>query len=78
VAVKENDHVAFWKLNFAERVVVVFSNSHNANFASWQIFTCQNVLWLLQNVHNATFRVVAVLLLPQRVLVVFFLAHLAF
>jgi hypothetical protein len=53
---------------------VAFFNSHNANFASWQIFTCQNALWLLQNVHNAKFRVVAVLLLPQRVLIVFF-AH---
>jgi hypothetical protein len=35
-----------------ERVAVVLSNSHNANFASWQFFTCQNALWLLQNVHD--------------------------
>jgi hypothetical protein len=55
-----------------ERVAVVFSNSHDTNFASWQFFTCQNALWLIQNIHDAKFRVVAVLLLPQRVLVVFF------
>jgi hypothetical protein len=53
--------------------VVVFSNSHDANFTSWQFFTCQNVLWLLQNVHDTKFQVVAVSLLPQRILVVFFL-----
>jgi hypothetical protein len=57
-----------------ERVVVVFYDSLDANFASWQFFTSQNALWLLQNVHDAKFRVVAVSLLPQRVLVVFF-AH---
>jgi hypothetical protein len=57
-----------------ERVAVVFSNSHDANFASLQFFTYQNALWLLQNVHHSKFRVVAVSRLPQRVLVVFF-AH---
>jgi hypothetical protein len=57
-----------------ERIAVVFSTSHEANFASWQFFTCQNALWLLQNVHDAKFRDVAVSLLPQRFLVVFF-AH---
>jgi hypothetical protein len=55
-----------------ERVPVVFSNSHDANFASWHFLTCQNALGLLQNIHDAKFRVVAVLILPQRVLVVFF------
>jgi hypothetical protein len=57
-----------------ERVLVVFSKSHNTNFASWHFLTCQNALWLLQNIHDAKFRVMAVLILPQRVLVVFF-AH---
>jgi hypothetical protein len=57
-----------------ERVAVVFSNSHDANFTSWQFFTYQNALWLLQNVRDPKFRVVAVLRLPQCVLVVFF-AH---
>jgi hypothetical protein len=55
-----------------ELVPVVFSNSHGANFASWHLFARQNALWLLQNIHDAKFRVVAVLILPQRVLVVFF------
>jgi hypothetical protein len=55
-------------------VVIVSSNSHDANFASWQFFTCQNALWLLQNVHDKKFRVVAVSRLPQRVLAVF-VAH---
>jgi hypothetical protein len=55
-----------------ERVPVIFSNSHNMNFTSWHFVTCQNALWLLQNIHEAKFRVVAVLILPQRVLVVFF------
>jgi hypothetical protein len=55
-----------------ERVPVVFSNSHDMNFASWHFFTCQNALWLLQNIHDAKFHVVAVLILPQHVLVVFF------
>jgi hypothetical protein len=54
-----------------ERVAVVFSNNLDENFASWQFFTCQNALWLLQNIHDAKFRVVAISLLPQRVLVVF-------
>jgi hypothetical protein len=53
-----------------ERVAVVFSNSHDANFASWQFFTYQNALWLLQNVHDTKFQVVDVSRLPQRVVVV--------
>jgi hypothetical protein len=57
-----------------ERVLVVFSNSNDTNFALWHFFTCQNALWLLQNIHDAKFRVVAVWILQQRVLVVFF-AH---
>jgi hypothetical protein len=54
-----------------ERVAVVFSNSHDENFALWHFFTCQNALWLLQNIHDVKFRVVAVSLLPHRVLVFF-------
>jgi hypothetical protein len=54
-----------------ERDAIVFSKSHDANFASWHFFTCQNALWLLQNIYDAKFRVMAVSLLPQRVLVVF-------
>jgi hypothetical protein len=54
-----------------ERVLVVFSNSHDTNFALWHFFKCQNALWLLQNIHDAKFRAVAVLILPQRVLIVF-------
>jgi hypothetical protein len=55
-----------------ERVLVVFSNSHDTDFALRHFLTCQNALWLLQNIHDPKFRIVAVLILPQRVLLVFF------
>src|SRR5215510_7071550 len=54
-----------------ERVAVVFSHSHDADFASWHLCTCQNALWLLQNIHHAKFRVVAVFIFPERVVVFF-------
>jgi hypothetical protein len=71
VAVKGNDCLSSGNSMLPERVAVVFSNSHDANFASWQFFTCQNALWMLQNIHDAKFRVVDVSLLPHRVLVFF-------
>jgi hypothetical protein len=37
----------------SQRVVVVFSNSHDTNFASWHFFTCHNALWLFETSHNA-------------------------
>jgi len=46
-------------------------NSHNMTFASCHIFTCHNMLQLFKNSHNTKFRVVAVSLMPQRVVVVF-------
>ena len=46
-------------------------------YASWHIFKCHNALWLFENSHNTTFRVMAVSLMPQRVVVVFS-AHWAF
>jgi hypothetical protein len=55
-----------------ERVLVVFYTSHDANYALWHFSTCQNALWLLQNIHDAKFLVVAVSLLPQRILVFYF------
>jgi hypothetical protein len=61
---KKNIQNALWQ----------YQNSHDTNFASWHFSTCQNALWLLQNIHDAKFRVVALLILPQRVLDVFF-AH---
>ena len=74
-----------------QRHVVVFSahwafsifelnipfKSHDTTFASWHIFKCHNALWLFENSHNTTFRVMAVSLMPQRVVVVFS-AHWAF
>ena len=52
-------------------VVVISFNSHNTTFASWHIFTCRNALQLFKNSHNTKFRVVAVSLMPQCVVVVF-------
>ena len=54
-----------------ELVVVISFNSHNTTFASWHIFTCHNALQLLKNSHNTKFRVVAVSLMPQHVVVFF-------
>ena len=55
----------------SELVVVISCNSHDTTFASWHIFTCHNALRLYKNSHNTKFRVVAVSLMPQRVVVVF-------
>jgi hypothetical protein len=60
VALKGNDHDAFWQRKIARtrcgpffslierfRILsVAFFNSHNPNFASWQFLFCQNALWL--------------------------------
>ena len=51
----------------SEIVVVISFNNHNTAFASWHIFICHNEL----GCHNTKFRVVAVSLMPQRVVVVF-------
>ena len=51
--------------------MVISFNSHDTTFASWHIFTCHNTLRLFKNIHNMKFRVVAVSLMPQRVVVVF-------
>jgi hypothetical protein len=56
----------------SERGVVIFFNSHDTNFTSWHFFKCQNALWLFKSSHNVKFRVVAVSLKPQRILVVLF------
>jgi hypothetical protein len=61
----------------SDLIVVISFNSHDTAFASWHIFTCHNVLRLFKNSHNTKFRVVAVSLMPQRVVVVFS-AHWAF
>ena len=55
----------------SELVVVISINSHNTTFASWRIFTCHNALRLFKNSHNTKFRVVALSLIPQRVVVIF-------
>jgi len=55
----------------SELVLVISFNSHNTTFASWHIFTCHNALRLFKNSHNTKFRVVAVSLMAQRVVVVF-------
>jgi len=55
----------------SELVVVISFNSHDTTFASWHIFTCHNALRLFKNNHNTKFRVVAVSLMPQRVVVFF-------
>ena len=54
-----------------EIVVVTSFNSHDTTFASWHIFTCHNALRLFKNSHNTKFRVVAVSLMPHRVVVFF-------
>jgi hypothetical protein len=54
----------------SELGVVISFNSHDTTFASWHIFKCHNALWFFKNSHNTTFRVVAVSLMPQRVVVV--------
>jgi hypothetical protein len=56
----------------SELIVVISFNSHDTNFASWHIFTCHNALWSFKNSHNTKFRVLAVSLMPQRVVVIFF------
>jgi hypothetical protein len=53
------------------RGVVISFNSHDMTFASWHIFTCHNALWMFKNSRNTKFRVVAVSLMPQRVVAVF-------
>jgi len=55
----------------SELVVSISFNNHDTNFASWHIFPCHNALWLFKNSHNTQFRVVAVYLMPQSVVVVF-------
>jgi len=55
----------------SELVVVISFNSHKTTFASRHIFTCHNALRLFKNSHNTKFRVVAVSVTPQRVVVVF-------
>jgi len=55
----------------SELVVVISFDSHNTTFASWHIVTSHNALRLFKNSHNTQFRVVAVSLMPQRVVVVF-------
>jgi hypothetical protein len=55
-----------------QRVVVISFNSHDTTFASWRIFTYHYALRLFKNSHNMKFRVVAVSVMPQRVVVVFF------
>ena len=56
----------------SELVVVISFDSHNTTFASWHIFTCHNALRLFKNSHNTKFRVVAVSVMPQPVVVFFF------
>jgi hypothetical protein len=56
----------------SELDVVISFNSHNTTFASWHIFTCHNALRLFKNGHKTKFCVVAVSVMPQRVVVVFF------
>jgi hypothetical protein len=55
----------------SELVVVISFNSHDTTFASWHIFTCCTASLLFKNSHNAQFRIVAVSLTSQRVVVVF-------
>ena len=54
-----------------ERVFIIFFNIHDANFASWHFFIYQTALLVFRNSQNAKFLVVAVPLMPQRVVVVF-------
>jgi len=55
----------------SELVVVISFNIHNTTFASWHIFTCHNALRLFKNSHDTKYGVVAVSVMPQRVVVVF-------
>ena len=52
-------------------LVVISYNSHDTTFVSWHIFTCHNALWLFKNSHNTQFHIVAVPLMPERVVVIF-------
>jgi len=71
MAVKGNDTTPCGIFMMSELLVVISFNSHDTTFASWHIFTCHNVLRLFKNSHNTQFRVVAVSLMPQRVVVFF-------
>ena len=55
----------------SELAVVISCDSDDTTLASRHIFTCHNVLWLFQNTHDTIFRVLAVCLTPQHVVVVF-------
>jgi len=55
----------------SEIVVVITFNNHDTTSTSLHIFTCHNALRLFKNSHNTKFRVVAVSVMPQHVLVVF-------
>jgi len=55
----------------SELVVVISFSSHNTTFASCHIFTCHNALRFFKNNQNTKFRVVAVALMPQGVVVFF-------
>jgi hypothetical protein len=52
-------------------LVVISFNNHDTTFASWHILTCHNALWFFKNILNAKVRLVAVSLMPERVVVVF-------
>ena len=70
------DTSAGWKISCgifvkSEPVVVISFNNHDTPFASWHIYTCHNALWLFRNSHDTKFRVVAVSVMPQRVVVSF-------
>jgi len=54
-------------------LVVISFNSHDMTFASWLIFTCHKALRMFKNSNNTKFRVVAVSLMPQCIVVFFLL-----
>jgi hypothetical protein len=55
----------------SELALVIAFNSHDTTSASWHVFICHNALRLFKNSHNTKFRVVAVSLMPQGIVVVF-------
>ena len=47
------------------------NSSFKRHFALWLFLSRHNALWLFKNSHNTQFRVVAVSLMPERVVVFF-------
>ena len=64
-------HLDYVTCIFYEQITKLINSSFKRHFALWLFLSCHNALWLFKNSHNTQFRVVAVSLMPQRVVVVF-------